>query len=649
MSNLTRAMMMGAAGAASDPLYVDDVFSTFLYEGDGTSSRSINNGIDLAGKGGLVWFKVRDSGDGHELVDTVRGATKSLESYDTSAEATNSNGLTAFTSTGFTVGNHNRYNQNTNDIVSWTFRKCPGFFDVVTYTGDGTNNRNIAHSLKSTPGFIMVKSRSHSSDWVCWHRSLGTDGIILNSSNAKSAYTAVVSYLSQSTSSNLIVGTNDLNESGRTYVAYIFAHDDQSFGEDGDESIIKCGGYTCNGSGVATIDLGFEPQWILVKKVTADGDNKNWVLVDTMRRWTAVDGCNGIYANTAAAEASFDFVLKLNSKGFEPFSSGLTQDPNDSYIYIAIRRPHKPPETAAKCFDVFTQAGSSSTQLRPGTAGSSVTDVALIKNRSTTLGRIAGARLNGKNTVITSSTNAQSTGVFGTSINAWDQMSGTELQNSNYTNANGDNFINYHFARKPGFFDVVNFGPVSSGGSQTLNHNLEVAPEMIWVKNRTSSYKWYVYHSVLGTSSWLHLNEDSQASTSNSPGFNNIGATSFDIGNYVEVNGTANVALLFATLPGISKVGSYTGDGTSSRTIDCGFTAGARFVMIKRTDSSAHWFVFDSVRGINAGSEPYLTFNETSADANGDFIDPNNVGFEISTNNTDFNGSGGTYIFLAIA
>ena len=57
---------------------------------------------------------------------------------------------------------------------------------------------------------------------------------------------------------------------------------------------------------MATIDLGFEPQWILVKKVTADGDNKNWVLVDTMRRWTAVDGCNGIYANTAAAEASFD-------------------------------------------------------------------------------------------------------------------------------------------------------------------------------------------------------------------------------------------------------------------------------------------------------------------------------------------------------
>ena len=101
--NQQQLLLGYGGGSASDPVYVDDVFSTYLYEGNATA-RTITNGIDLSGEGGLTWFKQRSAGGyGHRLVDTVRGATKALESYDTTAEATEPNGLTAFNNNGFTI------------------------------------------------------------------------------------------------------------------------------------------------------------------------------------------------------------------------------------------------------------------------------------------------------------------------------------------------------------------------------------------------------------------------------------------------------------------------------------------------------------------------------------------------------------------
>jgi cytochrome c peroxidase len=75
-------------------------------------------------------------------------------------------------------------------------------------------------------------------------------------------------------------------------------------------------------------------------------------------------------------------------------------------------------------------------------------------------------------------------------------------------------------------------------------------------------------------------------------------------GTSTNESGKNYIAYLFATLPGVSKVGSYTGNG-SSQTIDCGFTSGARFVLIKRTDNSNwSWYVYDTARGIVAGNDP---------------------------------------------
>jgi hypothetical protein len=126
----------------------------------------------------------------------------------------------------------------------------------------------------------------------------------------------------------------------------------------------------------------------------------------------------------------------------------------------------------------------------------------------------------------------------------------------------------------------------------------------------------------------------------------------FSLGTAGDVNTSSAtyVAYLFATCPGVSKVGGYTGTG-ATQTIDCGFTGGARFVLIKRTDDVDNWYYWDSARGIVAGNDPYLQLNLASAEVTGtDWVDTATTGFELSsTAPAAINASGGTYIFLAIA
>lgn len=126
----------------------------------------------------------------------------------------------------------------------------------------------------------------------------------------------------------------------------------------------------------------------------------------------------------------------------------------------------------------------------------------------------------------------------------------------------------------------------------------------------------------------------------------------FSIGASGDSNASAAtyVAYLFATCAGVSKVGTYTGNG-SSQTIACGFTAGSRFVLIKRTDSTGDWYVWDSARGIIAGNDPHLSLNTTAAEVTtDDSVDTDNSGFIVNQlSATDVNVSSAVYIFLAIA
>ena len=220
-------------------------------------------------------------------------------------------------------------------------------------------------------------------------------------------------------------------------------------------------------------------------------------------------------------------------------------------------------------------------------------------------------------------------------------------------NGSGTTYVDYFFRRAPGFFDVVCY--TGTGVATTVSHNLGVAPELMIVKKRSSSSfsNWAVYVSSLGNGNRLLL--DVISAVSAAPAFwNSTTPTSsvFTLGTSATVNESSStfVAYLFATVAGVSKVGSYTGTGTTKQ-IDCGFTGGARFVLIKRTDSTGDWYYWDTARGMVAGNDPYLLFNSAAAEVTStDYVDTYSAGFELSsTAPAALNANGGSYIFLAIA
>jgi hypothetical protein len=218
----------------------------------------------------------------------------------------------------------------------------------------------------------------------------------------------------------------------------------------------------------------------------------------------------------------------------------------------------------------------------------------------------------------------------------------------------GSPSVYWNFRRAPGFFDEVCY--TGTGVARTVAHNLGVAPELAIVKRRSVSGSWYVAASSL-TATWDNgplLDSSGGQFSWSGPAFNFTAPTEsvFSLGSSTALNqtGTTHVAYLFASCAGVSKVGKYTGSGTTKQ-IDCGFTGGARFVLIKRTDSTGDWYVWDSARGIVAGNDPYLLLNSTAAEVTStDYIDTASAGFEISgTAPAAINASGGTFIFLAIA
>ena len=637
MSN-TQQLLLGQ-GAGVNSAYIEDVFSTYLYTGTG-ADLSIVNDIDLATKGGLVWTKRRDASVSaeHSIYDTDRGATKFLNTASTAAQSTSATSLTSFDTAGFSLGRATTSNYSTGTYASWTFRKQPKFFDVVTYTGNGSS-QNIAHNLGSTPGCIIVKKVSNVDDWGVWHRSFAANEyIILNTTAAKQGSNFIWNNTAPTSTQFSVGASGTTNDSATTYVAYIFAHDAGGFGLTGTDNVISCGTWTGN----TAVTLGYEPQLVMCKRTDSTG---SWYIIDNMRSFTA-DGVNAfLYPNSSTTEYNDGLsYLKANSTGFAPGTE--TYFKTGTFIYIAIRRgPMKVPTDGTK---VFAPDIGSSTGV-PTYDSNFVVDFALDRSRTLTTGNVrVSDRLRGSPALFTTTTGAEAAGFA-----LWD--SNTTLT----FNTTGDysTRIAWMFRRAPGFFDEVCYtgtGNGSAGQYLTLSHNLQAAPEMMIVKRRSpSGTSWYVYHSALGNTKFLQLDQTPGASTATAA-WNDTSPTSsqFTVGSYVAVNYTAYtyVAYLFATCAGVSKVGSYTGTGTTKQ-VDCGFAAGARFVLIKRTDSTGDWYVWDSARGIVSGNDPYTLINSTAIEVTTtDYVDIYSAGFEISsTAPAAINASGGTYIYLAIA
>lgn len=643
-----------SAGSDVTAPFVEDVFNVTQYSGTGVS-QTITNGINLSANGGLVWIKARGTTTSHFLFDTVRGVNNEWNTDDAQPPSTLAGSLTAFNTDGFTVGGATGVGVSAVQYAAWTFREAPKFFDIITWTGDGSVQNPIPHNLGVVPGFIIIRRRDASGNVAAYARlSTGlyamfnstTNGLNLTA-NATTTTADLVGLGNLTTSTvqvGALSGTNDVNASGATYIAYLFAHDPSADG------IIQCGSYTTDGSGNATVELGWEPQFILTKTPSVAF---NWTIRDTFREWGNI-GLRNLQPNLNNVES----VSSFTTTSYVPTSTGFKvtgfNNPNETWLYVVIRRGlMKAPTVGTSVFSPVARTGTGAAAIP--VAGFPI-DMAIIGNRtSTTAGTKFGVfdRKRRDSYLLTTTTATQTAGGSTVAtVPVFDHATGMRLgTTSTLTNASSNTFINYFFRRATSFFDQVHF--TGTGSPIAIKHNLGVVPELIIVKNLDSTTAWTVYSATLGAGQYLTLNATS-GSLATGSAWNNTSPTAsdFTVGTAGATNnpGSNITAYLFATCPGVSKVGSYAGNG-SSQTINCGFSAGARFVMIKRTDTTGNWFVWDTARGIVTASDPNLSLNAVTAEVtNNDSLDTNSTGFVVNqVTATNVNVNNGAYIYLAIA
>ena len=632
-----KKLLQAAAGSAGgDPLYVEDVFSTFLYTGTG-AVKTITNGIDLDGEGGVVWIKQRSGTEKHVL---AYDENKFVSSNTTDAVTTNVNYVQSFNSNGFQVGAASPVNTNSSTFVSWTFRKAEKFFDIVTYTGNGASDRLLAHNLGAAPGMVFIKSTSATANWSVYHVGLGPSAYLLLNSTA--AY-SLNGFSRTVSSTEYELGPNwpDENQNGREYVAYFFGNAVGGFGDDGNENIIKCGDFTKGSSGFQSVELGFEPQFVLTKRIDAIGI---WNMGDIMRGIVTGGDDGRLQAQSADSEYTENFA-EVHATGFS------LNDAAGTYVYMAIRRPMKTPTAGTEVFQSLAYTGDGASTRNFDLNLTLDAYFQACRSSASYDFKNFTARLTGKG-LYTAGTGAEF--ITNTSLDVQDGLRAIGFENT--LNQSGQTYIINGLKRAAGFMDVVAYSGTGVAG-RTVAHNLGVAPAWMVIKCRNYARNWCTYNISLGNGYQIILNSSGAKESTALWNSTTPTATQFTLNNDGDVNGSPSssfgnsyIAYLFATLAGVSKVGTYTGTGADLN-VDCDFTGGARFILIKRTDSAGDWYTYDSLRGIVAGNDPYLLLNSSAAEVtNTDYIDPLNAGFTVTSNaSSTINVNGGTYIFLAIA
>lgn len=321
-----------------------------LWTGNG-STQTIT-GMNLGPE--FLWVKARSAAYDHYLQDVVRGVTKTLElSGNTAAgaETTNSDGVTALTSDGFSVGagtgltaanvtnvtyvgwgwdaGTTTVNNNTDGSITPTGVRAnaDSGCSIVTYTGNGSSG-SVGHGLSVAPEWIFIKNRDATSHWHVYHVGLSS-GKRLNLSNDEAEFTPGTAGITTVTSSTFTLGSSraETNANNNDYVAYCFAPVSQysSFG-------------SFEGNGLANgvfVSLSFRPSFILIK-----GSNfaSNWYIQDDNRDGYNVNSGVALRPNLSNGEdGTTTYDLDILSNGFKLRSSA--SDANSSgktFIYCAF-------------------------------------------------------------------------------------------------------------------------------------------------------------------------------------------------------------------------------------------------------------------------------------------------------------------------
>jgi hypothetical protein len=314
------------------------VFDTTLYTGNNTA-RSITG---LGFSPDFVWIKGRSGATDHALYDIVRGAQLDLVSNSTAAETTQTTGLTAFNSDGFSIGTLAKLNTNAATYAAWAWdagsstvtntqgsissqvrANASAGFSVVTFTKNNgsSNSATFGHGLNATPHLIITKARNLTEPWYTYHHVLGNNGRVqLNETSAATIGTSVWGTTSPTSQVFTMQGVFDGN-----YVAYCFAPV---------AGYSAFGSYTGNGSADGPfVYTGFRPRWVLVKAIDA---TDSWWLFDSARNpYNLTDLVLRTNVSNAEAQAQAA-VVDLVSNGFKMRGTSVTNASGVNFIYAAF-------------------------------------------------------------------------------------------------------------------------------------------------------------------------------------------------------------------------------------------------------------------------------------------------------------------------
>ena len=659
-------------------------FDTVLYSGNG-GTQSIT-GLNFSP--GLVWIKKRNTTEDHAWFDTVRGTQQQISSNLTSADYTTTNALSSFNSDGFTTGNNGATNNGSGTYVAWNFKAGGAAvantdgtinsqvsanntlgFSIVSYSGNSASSATIGHGLNSAPELVIIKARNFAAGWPTLAAPSGTIVYTrrLNDTGATDpAYGSVFFNSTAPTSSIFTVGGSDEVNDAYNYIAYCFTSK---------PGFSKVGSYTGNGSASGPmVQTGFEPAFLMIKRT--DGTAGNWFIFDNERS-TTNERDDFLHPNLNAAETtnSAAYSVDFLSNGFQIKGNGdQINGNNGTHIYLAIAADGSTATPSlANSFAPEIYTGNGGTQAI--TTGFKP-DLVWIKGRSVATSNNIFDSIRGNKRIVTNSTNAE------VDLNPYAPYGITSFNSNGFTvgdNYNGDyglngdpsgtygssqGYVSWNWkaggtpsintdgtitsivsANQAAGFSVVKYTGNNVAGA-TIGHGLGVEPDMIILKNLSTTDSWTVQTSDLTYTDYIDLNSTNAATTNSSVWYAQPTSNVFSFGANPRGNGSGNsiIAYCFKSISGYSKVGTYTSTYPSTTSINVGFQPS--FVMIKSYNQARNWVIHDSARGDQYQLYPNLSNAEGNTGTDLQFT---STGFNVSGGGNDLDGgSSYSYIYLAI-
>lgn len=669
-----KKMLAAAAGAGSsamDTFPMEDCFHLAVRNGT-SSTTTISTGIDLDTNGGSLWtLKFADGPSHGSNFNVNRGGTAY---YWTTLNGTNhadeigwgtdyynnSLWLSSYGSSGHTWKSHFGMNSSYSRWVDFVFMNSGRFYQSINYTGDGSSSRVIKHDLGCDAGLVFIKKvvtsgSSGEVPLVVKHRAVTDQNKIWRFSDGNPYYgdrglVSISGVISSMDDSGVTIGSHSyVNTNGDTYNMQVWAHDPDGTGGDDGYGRIACGSYTGSGNNTIDVDLGWDPVMVWIKRRDGTGD---WVCLDNQRGLNTSNTTGNSNSTREAHLEDSEVSVYITSvrptgQGFQVLGSSYADDNvndgSDTYVYMAIRNGGT--DTPSSTSEFFGQSNVSYSNIYTvdATAGFAP-DMAIFKSTSGSNTRLYN-RIYGRERFNIDGTSALSDGA--PSI-GWDFPNGLHSQGG-FSNA----YYAFMWKRQRYLFDCVTYS-ASSTAAQTIPHNLGAVPAMMLVKSTTNSSNPTFFHQEVDATSpedyALFLDENYARFDRETWNDTMPTSTHFSVGPMGEssYSGRSYICWLFGEVSGLTKMGSYTGNN-SSQTINCGFSSGTKWVMIKNVSNSGSYWIFGFDTGIVSGDVRGLALEATNSSILGDYLDPHNSGFTVNNLNNYLSANGDRYIYYAIA